>query len=254
MRTIAKKLLWSVLGLMRDALDPLLNFREVAVLCYHSLSDNEHETAVTPEEFVRHMDALAARGFVFVSLGDIAAWVRGERALPRKAVALTFDDGYADFETTALPVLKKFQALGAVFVIGEPQSTEWNLNEEPPFLTQDALARLKQDPSVEVGYHSRTHPNLAKLSEGELQKEVTPPLPARYFAYPGGDHSPAAAQALRAAGYEAAFTIRPTLVRQGQDRMYLPRIVVLKSMTAREVARRTGCAADWYFSLARLLK
>lgn len=246
MRTALKKLLWGALGLVRNALDPLFNFREVAVLCYHSLSDNEHETAVAPEEFARHMGELALRGFVFVSLADIVAWVKGERALPRKAVAVTFDDGYADFESVAVPLLKKYKAPGAIFAIGEPESTGRDLSEEPPFLTQDALARLRQEPSVEVGYHSRTHPNLAKLSAGEIEKEVAPPLPTRYFAYPGGNHSPAAAQALTKAGYEAAFTIRPVLVRPGMDCMYLPRIVVTKGINPRDIARRASRAADWY--------
>ncbi len=246
MRAAIKKLLWGVLGSVRNALDPAVNFREVAVLCYHSLSDNEHETAVAPTEFTKHLDTLVARGFMFVSLSDIVAWAKGERALPRKAVAVTFDDGYADFESVAVPLLKKYKAPGAIFAIGEPESTGWDLSEEPPFLSPEAIGRLRQEPMVEVGYHSRTHPNLAKLSVGELEKEVAPPLPAHYFAYPGGNHSPAAAQALRAAGYEAAFTIRPTLVRQGMDLMYMPRIVVLKGMSARDVARRASKAADWY--------
>lgn len=251
MRNAVKNLAWNILSVVRNALDPLVNFREVSILCYHSTSQSAHETAVVPQALDSHLTILKRRGYVFVSLADIVAWAKGERALPRKAVALTFDDGYADFETEALPLLKKFQAPGAVFVIGEPAAATYR-TDDMPLLSQDALERLHKEPLVEIGYHSKTHPNLARMTQGDLEKEVTPPFPARYFAYPGGNHSPEATQALRAAGYEAAFTIRPVLVRPGIDPHLLPRSVILKNMTPRQVAQRTTKAADWYYRLTHL--
>ena len=254
MKDLLKNLLREILFFLRNALDLFFNFREVSVLCYHSLSNNEHETAIAPSEFAKHLDALVAKGFVFVSLSDVVAWAQDVRTLPRKAVALTFDDGYADFESVVAPVLKKYKAPSIVFVIGEPEATGWNLNEESPFLSQEALEHLRQNSLVELGYHSKTHPNLVRVSEGDLQKEVTSPFPARYFAYPGGNHSPQAVSVLRGAGYEAAFTIRPVLVRQGMDPYLLPRIVVTKDMQPRDVLMRVSKAADWYRALSNNLK
>ena len=244
MRQTLKNLAWRLLFLLRSTLDPLVRFREVSVLCYHSISDSTHETAVTPAAFTAQLEALQKAGYSFVSLEQVVAWVKGKGTLPRKAVALTFDDGYADFATTVLPLLQKYDASAAVFVMGTPPEA-W----DAPLLTSEALAVLQSNESVTVGWHSATHPNLARLNSDMLEQEIKAPFKTAYFAYPGGNHSPQAASALKDAGYEAAFTIRPVPVKQGMDPYLLPRTVVTSRMSARDVVMRTSKAAQWYWSL-----
>lgn len=211
---------------MRSALDPLCNFREVAVLCYHEYDPHLAE----------HLAALRARGCTFVPLSGVVAWAKGAEDLPRKAVAVTFDDGYPDFERQVLPVLARFGAPSALFAVGTfPVET------------------LRGNARVEVGYHTKTHPNLTKFTEAEIVAEVTPPRGERFFAYPGGNHSRQAALAVRAAGYEAAFTIRPVTVRRGMDPYLLPRAVVTPAMSTREVMFYTSRAADWYRVIKNML-
>jgi len=248
-----KRTVWEILYGLRTVLDPLFNFREVSVLCYHSISAVQFDINVLPADFELHLQKLKACGYVFVSLADIVAWTKGERALPRKAVALTFDDGYADFETVVLPLAQKYQAPVAVFVVGDVGLSRAYLGQENSFLSPEALPELAKNPLVEVGYHSMTHPNLSKVAQGDLQREVRAPFPARYFAYPGGGHSPQAAEALKQAGYEAAFTIRPVPVHQGLDLMYVPRSVILKGMTPRDVCMRASRAAGWYKVMADII-
>ncbi len=253
MKKNLKTAVYAVCYALRSILNLAFNFREVSILCYHSISESNHDTAVSVTEFEKQLEVLRNAGYVFVSLGDIVLWHAGKRALPRKAVAVTFDDGYADFETAALPVLQKFQAPAALFVIGEPHNTGWRVDEEPPFLSRDALEKLRTQPLVELGYHSKTHPNLATLGGAALEAEVAPPFPARYFAYPGGNHSKQAAAALKEARYEAAFTIRPVTVMPSQDAYFLPRSVVTKSMSQRDVLMHVTRAANWYRALADLV-
>lgn len=238
---------------MRNILDPFFNFREVSILCYHSISMVAFDTSVLPADFESHLQGLKNRGYVFVSLADIVAWTKGERVLPRKAVALTFDDGYADFESAVLPLTHTYQAPVAVFAVGDVGLSRAYLGQKNSFLSPVALAELAKNPLVEVGYHSMTHPNLSEARDEDLQREIRAPFPARYFAYPGGNHSPQSAEALRQAGYQAAFTIRPVLVRQGMDPYLLPRSVILKGMSARDVCMRASKASDWYKMLADIL-
>jgi peptidoglycan/xylan/chitin deacetylase (PgdA/CDA1 family) len=231
MKNILKRFL---LG-SRDVLAPLFRFQEISVLCYHSVSDSTDETAVSAEALEGHLRFLAVKGYVFVSLADIVEWMDGKKEVPRKAVALTFDDGHADFETAALPVLKRFNAPATLFVIGE------------------AAGRLRGEPLVEVGYHSRSHPNLEELSGAALAEEVRPLGGERFFAYPGGHYSQAAIEAVKAARYKAAFSIKPTLVHKSSDRYLMPRTVVLRDTPLWELRFSVSKAADWYRTLRRIV-
>ncbi len=72
---------------------------------------------LTIDEFDEEIASLAER-FDLVSLDDIAGAVREGRRIPR-ACAVTFDDGYSGAYKYGLPVLEKYGATGAYFVITE---------------------------------------------------------------------------------------------------------------------------------------
>jgi peptidoglycan/xylan/chitin deacetylase (PgdA/CDA1 family) len=64
--------------------------------------------------FERHI-AFLARNFDVLSLTEAASRLRSGR-LPKRACCVTFDDGYADNLTVALPILQRYQAPATVFV------------------------------------------------------------------------------------------------------------------------------------------
>jgi peptidoglycan/xylan/chitin deacetylase (PgdA/CDA1 family) len=92
------------------------------ILMYHSVQDrperyadsigvpNIHATTV----FERQMELLA-RQFHAVTLEDVLLFLKGEKTLPRRAVAITFDDGYADNFHIAAPVMDRFGIRGAFY-------------------------------------------------------------------------------------------------------------------------------------------
>jgi peptidoglycan/xylan/chitin deacetylase (PgdA/CDA1 family) len=73
----------------------------VAILRYHAVCGTEGHTyaepaiCVTPDGFARHVAYLSAH-YCVLPLPEIAAALRRRMSLPRNAVAITFDDGYAD--------------------------------------------------------------------------------------------------------------------------------------------------------------
>jgi peptidoglycan/xylan/chitin deacetylase (PgdA/CDA1 family)/SAM-dependent methyltransferase len=76
------------------------------VLLYHrvaSLTSDTHGLCTTPEQFERHMEHLR-RFYIPFDLREIVQLARLGR-IPRRAVAVTFDDGYLDNLTTASPIL-----------------------------------------------------------------------------------------------------------------------------------------------------
>lgn len=88
-----------------------------AILLYHSISDRPRDPlglATPVGRFSRHLAWLAARRTV-LPLGDFVSLHRSG-GLPSQAVAITFDDGYADNALVAEPLLRQHSLHGTVFV------------------------------------------------------------------------------------------------------------------------------------------
>lgn len=87
------------------------------VLLYHrvaELATDPQWLAVTPGRFDEQLGALR-RVARIVPLGELVRGVR-DGVVPDRAVAITFDDGYADNLTHAAPLLRKHNAPATVFV------------------------------------------------------------------------------------------------------------------------------------------
>lgn len=101
-------------------------------LCYHRVAEPEQSGGLdaalsdaTPAQFDQQVGFLA-RHFNFVGLSDVVAFVTEGRALPPNPVLVTFDDGYKECFTTALPILRRHRAK-AVFFIATDFITERRL-------------------------------------------------------------------------------------------------------------------------------
>lgn len=62
----------------------------------------------------------------------------------------------------------------------------------------------------EIGWHTWSHPDLTTLTKEEIMKEITPPFPMKYFAYPYGRYNELVKQCVKKAGYEKAFSVFQT--------------------------------------------
>ena len=103
---------WPVQLLMRALPSASLN-----VLAYHRVlpaPDPMRPGAPTVEEFERRMRWVASN-FDVMPLTEAVRALRGNR-LPKRALSITFDDGYADNHDLALPVLRQI-GLPATFFI-----------------------------------------------------------------------------------------------------------------------------------------
>ncbi len=90
------------------------------ILLYHRVAEAESDPqllCVAPARFAEHLDALR-RNYHPLSLGALVGGLR-EGVVPANAVAVTFDDGYADNYTHALPLLRRYDVGATVFVASD---------------------------------------------------------------------------------------------------------------------------------------
>ncbi|SDN45163.1 polysaccharide deacetylase family protein [Geodermatophilus sp. DSM 45219] len=205
------------------------------VLMYHSVSPSTgpdpHRVRVSPELLDRHLRLLGRLGLRGTSLGELLA--AQERGAASGLVGLTFDDGYADFAEHALPVLARHRATATLYVVAGLVGGRNSWDEGPRLDLLDADGvRAVAAAGHEVGSHTLTHADLRGLDAATLAHEVggsravlqdvlQADVPG--FCYPWGRFDAAAADAVRAAGYDHACV---TGDRLPGDRFTLPRAYV----------------------------
>lgn len=163
---------------------PLLRFlpqeREprIPILMYHSISENKieaqhpyFETNTSLKVFSDHMKYLHENSYSVVSLNDVVEYLKGEKILQKKSVAITFDDGFCDFYKDAFPVLEKYGFSVAMFL-----STAFINNKRLNFLGKECLTwdeiRELRKKEVIFGSHTVNHPNLYLLKSDEIEFEI----------------------------------------------------------------------------------
>jgi peptidoglycan/xylan/chitin deacetylase (PgdA/CDA1 family) len=189
------------------------------VLMYHSVEPYDtdpYQVTVRPERFERQLRWLGRRGLRGVSMTELLRARRDGRA--DRLVGLTFDDGYADFVTEALPALDRHGFTATVFVVAGSLGRH-NTWDEPgprkPLMTA-ADVRRAADAGVEVGSHSLSHVPLPRLADDELDDEarrsrrILAEITGRAvtgFCYPYGAVGEREIRAVAAAGYDYACAV-----------------------------------------------
>ena len=95
---------------------------EVPILMYHSVLKDPAKNGkyvVSPDELEQDLLYLSQQGYTTVFLSELVDFVEGRGALPAKPVVITFDDGYLNFITYALPILEEHDMKAVLSVVGE---------------------------------------------------------------------------------------------------------------------------------------
>jgi len=220
----------------------------VAILTHHSISQSGDDFAVSPAKFAAELDALARSGCRTISFHD---WLEG-KPLPPRAVILTFDDGYEDGYSTALPELQARGMVGTFFVV--PGWIGADASHRVVRAQDGVAARYLVWPEVEalaaagmeIGSHGETHTRLPGLPDEKLREEVVRSRleleahlhrPIEVFAYPFNASRRDLRSVVRGAGYRAAVS---GSVHGGADRYELFRSGVYAKTTVEEVVREVA--------------
>lgn len=198
------------------------------VLGYHRVTDGAGDLAVGVRTFDEHMRALAELREELPTLALTECLNRLEDgSAPARSVVVTFDDAWADFHEHALEILVAHQIPATLYV-----PSAWV--GSPGYVSYTQLAELLAE-GIDIGAHTRTHPDLRTCSDAELELEIAGSreeleqlIGARVdsFAYPTGlfDHRVVAAVAR--AGFRSAVTTRRGWLRPGSDLLRIRRSFV----------------------------
>lgn len=205
------------------------------VIMYHSVYGYmPQDYVITPEQLENDMKWLADNGYTSVTAQQIIDHTLNNYTLPQKSVLITFDDGFYNNLSVALPVLKKYKMHAVISIVG--RFTDEYAENDPhsdsySYLTWNDISELTDSGYVEFGNHtydmhsaigrrkgcskmenesddeykSALTDDILKLQNEFSQHSHDKPL---VFAYPFGCVSKESTDILKEIGFKMTFNCR----------------------------------------------
>jgi peptidoglycan/xylan/chitin deacetylase (PgdA/CDA1 family) len=214
----------------------------IPILMYHSIESMPKTTVmrslhVPPRRFRFQMWMLKILGYRGLSLRDLKPYLDGD--IKGKVVGITFDDGYQNNLINAAPVLKKYNFTATCYLVSNRigSSNIWdhvNKITQRPLMTE---ADIKKWISLgmDIGAHTKTHPDLTIISNQKAQKEIREckndleikfKVPVNDFCYPFGHFNDTISSMTKDSGYSTATSMLRGRASNLSNKLQLPRIPI----------------------------
>ena len=215
----------------------------IPVLMYHSIDyEKGNELRVPKETFEKHMEWLHKKGFNTLTMKEYYNAISTGKQVPKKAILITFDDGYKDNYTNGLPVMKRYKMKGTIFVITS------TIDKSRAYINSEEIKEFHQN-NFDIESHTVNHRELnhmsyeEQLSELKASKETLDKLLSKEttaICYPVGRYNEDTLKACKEAGYKLAFTTVPGFSNVDQGVYKLKRIRINASTTVEQMELMLG--------------
>lgn len=138
----------------------------VPIFMYHFVSEDTGnnpypENVVRPSDLEEQLKYLKENNYETIYITELPHLEKYA-----KPVALTFDDGFADFYYNAYPLLKKYNIKASLYVVKEFES-------KPGYCNIEQLREMKESGLVDIQSHTVNHYRLATLKRSEIEYEIS---------------------------------------------------------------------------------
>lgn len=181
---------------------------------------------IVPHAFENQLKTIDDNCYETYFVRDIPDILDGKKPHNEKSVILTFDDGYEDFYTDVLPLLKKYHIKATLYVV-------YNFIDRKGFLSKKELNEIVGSGLVEIGSHTLNHRYLKNLSadtqrseifESKTKLEKLLKIPVNTFAYPYGAFDDRTVELVKEASYSAAVSVIRGVTQSIDNQFILYRI------------------------------
>ena len=224
------------------------NQYRIPILMYHQIAaapvkgSPYRRLYVSPQTFAKQMAFLRKLGYRGLSMAELFPYLQGMKS--GKVFGITFDDGYLNNLSNALPVLQKNGFSSTCYVVGKllGKTNLWDEEigiRQVPLMDQKDLKQWVSG-GQEVGAHTLSHARLPSLSKNQAREEIVDckrlienliGVPVQHFCYPYGNFDDSHVDIVRDGGYFTATTTARGRCKQGGDMFRLPRITVARRTT-----------------------
>ena len=222
-----------------------MNKRPMPILMYHSIASMPKGTVmrglhVPPKRFALQMRLLKLFGYQGLSMSAIKPYLNGEKV--GKVVGITFDDGYKNNLTKALPILEKMGFSATCYIVSQNIGgiNHWDIDKGIPGNPMMDEEEIKTwiNAGMEIGSHTQNHIRLTECSAEIAVKEIKQSrldlerqfnCTVEHFCYPYGDVNEDIINITKSSGYTTATTVQRSRATTEDNPLTLPRVPIWHS-------------------------
>jgi peptidoglycan/xylan/chitin deacetylase (PgdA/CDA1 family) len=239
---VARHVVWGGTDVLREEARRSETTRTIPVLAYHRIAAAGPPAIahfrVSPGDFADQLRALRRAGFYSLGTAELQEYIHNGTPVPGRPIVITFDDGYADFITTAWPILQAHDFEANVFVptslVGGRADWDAEHGEAAPLMGWHDIMRMAAS-GVRFGSHLARHRRGDALTTHELAQELAQSRAVlgtyvnqdiRMLAAPYGAIDERFVRLAAQCGYGLGFSTEQGFARLTGAPLALPRITV----------------------------
>lgn len=224
---------------------------EIPILLYHRFGPVVSDSmTVTTSTFESHLRYLRDQGYTIIPLRHLVDYYYQKRpSLPSRSLVITADDGHKSVYSEMFPLIKRYHFPVTLFLY--PSA----ISNASYATTWSQLREMKEIGLLDFQSHTFWHPNFKeerkrlnpseyekfiekqlKLSEDRLKKELN--VEVDMLAWPFGIYDEWLIKKVTERGYVAGFTIERRHTNPSDNRMALPRYLIVQSDSIRTLLNK----------------
>lgn len=219
-----------------------------SVYAYFHISDDEDETSLSPDLFAAQIEEIttAGNGYTVLSLEDLLRRQQERRSLPRRTIALSFDQVDAGFAKNIAPLLADKKLPYTIFI--SPGQID---SKKTGSLSWNDIRKLSASGFATIGLTAYDYAHTSLWNAEKLTSDMNR-AKARYreelnqdprlFSYPYGEYSPEYTALVARQGFIAAYGQHSGVTSAGLDPFTLPRFTMTSEFADLDRFRMTSQA------------
>ena len=231
------------------------NQNKLIILMYHSVIKSnkfliDNNFIISENNFIDHINLIHKNNFYkFVKINNDSKNYKGIN------LALTFDDGFKNNLEFVAEFLNQYQIPIHIYVC-----TKFLKNNYTNYLNLNELKKLSNFQNVTIGSHSLSHPFLSKLSNKEIQFELSESkkiiediisCEVNQISYPNGSYSNVVVKIAEQLGYLIGLTSIFNSNNNLSDNMKLARYNIEGLDNKFKLNNKIKGYHDWYSMLQK---
>jgi len=224
---------------------------QIPILLYHRFGPvvSDSMTIIT-STFEAHLRYIQDQGYTVIPLRHLVDFYLQKRpSLPSRAVVITTDDGHKSIYYEMFPIIKRYRFPMTLFLYPSV------ISNASYAITWSQLREMKETGLFDFQSHTFWHPNFKeerkrlspseyekfiekqlKMSEERLHKELN--VEVDMLAWPFGIYDEWLIKKVTEKGYVAGFTIKRRHTNPSDNRMTLPRYLIVQNDSIQTLLNR----------------